>query len=224
MIAPSTAGNLLTSDGTTWASTAPAASGVTSFTAGTTGLTPATPTTGAVTLAGTLAVANGGTASTTAAAAKIALEVISAATGAEIIPAGTTAQRDASPAAGYMRFNTTTTSFEGYSGAAWAAIGGGSALSNDTSTATDIYPIFAAATSGTPTTVYTSNAKLLYRPSTGELKATVPVALNGLVVNATAIATSYTIGTGYNASSVGPVTIGGGVVITISSGQRWLVL
>ena len=221
MIAPSTSGNLLTSNGTTWASTAPA--GVTSFTAGTTGLTPSTTTTGAVTLAGTLAVANGGTASTTAAAAKIALEVITAATGAEVIPAGTTAQRDASPAAGYMRFNTTTTSFEGYSGAAWAAIGGGSALSNDTATTSDIYPLFAAATSGTPTTIYTSNAKLLYKPSTGEFKATAPVALNGLVMNATAVATSYTIETGYNAHSVGPVTIGGGVVITISSGQRWLV-
>ena len=40
-------------------------SGVTSFTAGTTGLTPSTATTGAVTLAGILAVANGGTATAT---------------------------------------------------------------------------------------------------------------------------------------------------------------
>ena len=39
--------------------------GVTSFSAGTTGLTPSTATTGAVTLGGTLAVANGGTGSTT---------------------------------------------------------------------------------------------------------------------------------------------------------------
>lgn len=42
-----------------------AASGVTSFSAGTTGLTPSTGTTGAITLAGTLAVANGGTGVTT---------------------------------------------------------------------------------------------------------------------------------------------------------------
>jgi len=41
------------------------ATGVTSFSAGTTGLTPSTGTTGAVTLAGTLAVANGGTGVTT---------------------------------------------------------------------------------------------------------------------------------------------------------------
>jgi hypothetical protein len=37
------------------------ATGVTSFSGGTTGLTPATATTGAITLAGTLAIANGGT-------------------------------------------------------------------------------------------------------------------------------------------------------------------
>lgn len=43
-----------------------AAAGVASFSAGTTGLTPNTATTGAVSLAGTLAIANGGTAATTA--------------------------------------------------------------------------------------------------------------------------------------------------------------
>lgn len=64
-VAPSTSGNVLTSNGTTWQSTALPAAGVTSFNAGTTGLTPATATSGAVTLAGTLAVANGGTNLTT---------------------------------------------------------------------------------------------------------------------------------------------------------------
>jgi len=60
-VAPSTNGNVLTSNGTTWASTAPAASGVSSFSAGTTGFTPSSITTGVVTLAGTLAAASGGT-------------------------------------------------------------------------------------------------------------------------------------------------------------------
>lgn len=50
--------------------------GVTSFSAGTTGLTPNTGTTGAVTLAGTLAVANGGTGATTAAAARTNLSAV----------------------------------------------------------------------------------------------------------------------------------------------------
>ena len=62
-VAPGANGNLLTSNGTTWVS-APF-SGVSSFSAGTTGLTPSTSATGAVTLAGTLSVANGGTGQTT---------------------------------------------------------------------------------------------------------------------------------------------------------------
>lgn len=57
-------GFVLTSNGTT-ATWAASTGGVTSFSAGTTGLTPSTGTTGAITLAGTLAVANGGTGQTT---------------------------------------------------------------------------------------------------------------------------------------------------------------
>ena len=105
-----------------------------------------------------------------------------------------------------------------------AAIVGGPALSNDTATATNVYPVFAAATTGTPTTIYTSNSKLLYKPSTGELAVTAPIAANGLVLNANTVATSYTIAAGYNASSVGPITVNGGVVVTITAGQRWVVL
>jgi hypothetical protein len=105
-----------------------------------------------------------------------------------------------------------------------AAIVGGPALSNDTATATNVYPIFASATTGTPTTIYTSNTKLLYKPSTGELAVTAPVAANGLVMNATSVSSNYTIAAGFNACSVGPITVSGGVAITITSGQRWLVL
>jgi len=62
-------GYILSSNGTT-ASWQPApAGGVTTFSAGTTGLTPSTGTTGAITLAGTLALANGGSGQTTAQAA-----------------------------------------------------------------------------------------------------------------------------------------------------------
>ena len=43
-------------------------------------------------------------------------------TGAAIIPAGTTAQRDSSPAAGYLRWNSTIGQFEVYSGSAWVDI------------------------------------------------------------------------------------------------------
>jgi hypothetical protein len=70
-VAPGTAGNILTSNGTTWQSTAPVASGVTTISFGSTGLTPSTATSGAVSVAGTLAIANGGTGATTLAGANI---------------------------------------------------------------------------------------------------------------------------------------------------------
>jgi hypothetical protein len=46
-------------------------------------------------------------------------------TGSSNIPVGTTAQRDGSPSAGLLRFNSTTSGFEGYDGSAWGSIGGG---------------------------------------------------------------------------------------------------
>lgn len=64
-VAPGSSGNVLTSNGTTWASSAPAAAGVSSISFGSTGLTPSTATTGAVSVAGTLAVGNGGTGAAT---------------------------------------------------------------------------------------------------------------------------------------------------------------
>lgn len=48
-----------------------------------------------------------------------------AGTGSLAVPDGTTAQRNASPAAGMIRFNTTISQYEGYDGAAWTSIGGG---------------------------------------------------------------------------------------------------
>lgn len=46
-------------------------------------------------------------------------------TGSVIVPSGTEAQRDGSPSAGYFRFNTDLSKFEGYTGAAWGSVGGG---------------------------------------------------------------------------------------------------
>jgi len=172
---------------------------------------------------GTLPIANGGTNAVTAAAAKISLEVISAATGSEILPTGTTGQRDAVPSAGFLRFNTTSSEFEGYNGAAWSSVGG-SAITNDTTTATNLYPAFLGATTGTATAIYTGNANYLYKPSTGELSVRAPIASNGLVLNSSTVSSSYTIATGFNATSCGPITVSGGVVVTISAGQRWCVL
>jgi len=141
---------------------------------------------------------------------------------AMLIPAGATGDRPAG-VAGYLRFNTSSNEFEGYNGTAWASVGG-SAISNDTSTATDLYPTFLNATSGTATSIFTSNAKLLYKPSTGELKANEMVATNGVFVNNQTMATSYSMSAGYSGMSTGPFTIGSGVTFTIPSGSRHVVL
>jgi hypothetical protein len=100
----------------------------------------------------------------------------------------------------------------------------GATISNDTSTATAVYPLFAAATSGVPTTIYTSNANYLYTPSTGELKAKTQVSTNGIVVNADSVSSSMTIASGTNGFSIGPLTINSGVTLTIASGQRHVVI
>jgi hypothetical protein len=142
------------------------------------------------------------------------------------VPAGNnTTERPGTPVVGMLRYNNTSNEFEGYSGSspAWKSVGG-AAISNDTSTSTDVYPAFVDATTGTASTLYTSNAKLLYKPSTGELKVTAPVAANGILVNATTMTANYTIATGTNGLSVGPFTIDSGVTLTINSGQRHLIL
>jgi hypothetical protein len=251
---------------------------------GTTGLTPATATSGAVTVAGTLATANGGTNLTTftsggamyatsssvlttgtlpVTAGGTGLATITAGrilfgagtsalgnsanlffdsannrlgvntatpavttelvgTDAMLIPKGTTGNRPTG-VSGYLRFNTTTSEFEGYNGTAWASVGG-AALSNDTATATNVYPLFASATSGTASTLYTSNAKLLYKPSTGEFQSSELVAGNGLFVNSATVSADYTIPAGSNAMSAGPVTVNSGITVTVSSGSVWTVV
>ena len=108
--------------------------------------------------------------------------------------------------------------------ASWATVSAGASLSNDTSTTSNLYPLFAAATSGTPTTVYTSNAKYLYKPSTGELQATALVATNGIVVNSQTIASDYTIASGNNGMSAGTVSVNSGITVTISTGSVWTVV
>ena len=51
--------------------------------------------------------------------------ILMSGTGTIDIPVGTTAQRPGSPNNGMIRYNTTLTRYEGYSGSAWGALGGG---------------------------------------------------------------------------------------------------
>jgi len=50
------------------------------------------------------------------------------------------------------------------------------------------------------------------------------VSNNGITINADAVASNYTIQTGNNGFSVGPLTVNSGVTITISSGQRHVII
>jgi hypothetical protein len=125
-------------------------SAVTTFQTSLSGLTPSTATSGAVTLAGTLGVASGGTGLTTLTA--------------NYVPYGN----------------------------------GTSALAN--------------------------SANFTYNNTTGDQTAPQQVASNGIIVNNQTISASYTIPSGSNAMSTGPVTVASGVVVTVPSGSRWAVI
>jgi len=123
--------------------------------------------------------ANGGTGGTSPSTALISLGAITSLTGSQILPKGSAAQRDVSPLAGYIRFNTDIHEFEGYNGTTWTSVGGG-------------------ATGGGSDQVF--------------------------VLNGQTITTNYTIPTGSNASSAGTVTINTGIVVTVSTGSRWVIV
>lgn len=143
-------------------------------------------------------------------------------TGALQISAGTTAQRPTG-AVGKIRWNSTLAQYEGYDGTNWTLLGG-AVISNDTSTTSNLYPTFAGVTSGNVSTLFTGNAKLLYKPSTGELQSTALVASNGLLVNSATVSESYSIPSGSNAMSTGPISVASGVTVTVPSGSVWTVI
>jgi hypothetical protein len=60
--------------------------------------------------------------------------------------------------------------------------------------------------------------------STGTYTAKQLTASNGLIVNSSTISTSYSLPSGSNAMSVGPMTVASGQTVTVSSGQRWVIL
>ncbi len=167
---------------------------------------------------GTLPIANGGTGQTTASAAFNALSPVTS-TGDLIIGNGANSStRLPIGANNYVLTSNGTT-------AVWAlATGSGATITNDTTTATNVYPTFAAATSGALSTIYTSNAKYLYKPSTGELTSEHFIAGNGIFVNNLTIDVSYTIAAGTSGMSAGPVTVASGTTVTVASGSRWVVM
>jgi len=105
-----------------------------------------------------------------------------------------------------------------------AAASSGITISDDTTTNATRYLTFTSATSGSITSENVSSTKLKYNPSTGELTAPVQIASNGININSTTVSASYTVASGNNGLSVGPITVASGQAVTVSSGQRWLIL
>lgn len=126
-----------------------------------------------------LPVANGGTGSATAAAAKTALQVNTGTTKSQILPVGTILQRDTTPQPGYIRFNSDYSSFEGYNGTSWGSIGAG-AKGN-------------------------GNNQIFFE-------------------NDVTVTGDYTITTGKNAMTAGPITINTGVTVTVPDNSAWTIV
>jgi hypothetical protein len=106
----------------------------------------------------------------------------------------------------------------------WGTITAGITITNDTSTNASYYPVFTTATSGSISAANVSSTELIFNPGTNALTAPNMVASNGLFVNNMTVAGSFSVPSGYSASSVGPVTVGSGATVTLPSGSRWVVL
>ena len=104
----------------------------------------------------------------------------------------------------------------------WANAFSGLSISTSSSNSTFYLP-FTSATSGSITSENV-NTDINVNPSTATFSAKQIEASNGLFVNNATVSSAYVIPNGYNASSVGPVTVASGGSVTIPAGSRWLVL
>jgi hypothetical protein len=167
--------------------------------------------------AGTLPIAAGGTSATTASGAFDALNPMTAV--GDIIYEG------AGPAATRLPIGSTNQVLTVVGGLpAWAAAASGVTITNDTSTATSLYPTFTSATSGSVSGVSVTSTKFTFVPSTGTLTSPQVNASNGLIVNSKTVAVSYSIPSGSCAMSTGPITVNSGIAVTVPSGSRWVVI
>jgi hypothetical protein len=167
-----------------------------SFSAGTTGFTPSTATTGAVVLAGTLNVANGGTGLTTVGTAGNLLTSNGTAWVSQAAPSGMVY-----PGAGIP--NST--------GSAW----GTSYTTSGTGT------VVALATSPSFTTPSLGAATATSVTSSGGFTAT---SASPFYLNATTVSSNYTSPANYNLMSAGPITINTGVTVTIDTTGNWVIV
>ena len=146
------------------------------------------------------------------------------ATDAIRVPVGNGTTERPTGVTGYIRYNTDTGKFEGYGASSWGNIGCGAAITDDTTTSSNLYPTFTSATTGDLTAVYVSSTKLTYKPSTGDLQSVGVGASSGVLTNSNNITVSYSIPSNYNGISSGPITIAAGATITVPAGSNWTVV
>ena len=72
--------------------------------------------------------------------------------------------------------------------------------------------------------VYPAEKAVYLDESTGTAFVPAVNATNGIVVNSATITSNYTIPSGSNATSAGPIEIVDGVTVTVSAGSVWVVL
>jgi hypothetical protein len=172
-------------------------------------------------------------------------------TGQIKLPNGTTGQRSASPTYGMLRYNTTTLKFEGYDGTAGATISSITRITTQATLTTAVNHGLATGTivvvsgasptefNGTYSITVTGDTTFTYTmASTPASNATVVgsytygawgeiggAAVNGFFYeNDTTVTSNYTITSGKNAMSAGPITINSGVTVTVPSGSTWTVV
>jgi len=207
------------------------------LTSGNAAITGTLSTTGNTTLTGMLTVASDATFS---------------GTGEIILPNGTTAQRSALPTSGMIRYNNTTSAFEGYTSAPGATI---ASITYATTTATlttssvhglttgavvTISGASPSAYNGTYSITVTSTTQFTYTMASNPGSNASPVGsyvsgywgavgsgaqAQGVVYeNGQTISANYTMTSGKNGESVGPITVSSGIVVTIPAGSRWVIL
>ena len=98
----------------------------------------------------------------------------------------------------------------------------GVTIQTDSANATR-YMVFSNVTTGT-VTIENVSTNITVNPSTGFMSAPTHVSTNGLTFNSSNVTSNITVSTGYNAVSVGPMTLANGVTVTVATGQRWVVL
>jgi len=164
-------------------------------------------------------------------------------TGQVLLPAGPTGSRTTSPSVGMIRYNTTTSSFEGFGSSGWGTIGGGAASgvfynNNQTLTTSYSIPSGQSAMSTGPITIgagfvgtgsISSTTLTITAVTSGTLY--VGSVITGTGVTAGTTITAYLTGSGgagtYTVSAsqtVSSTTISASVSVTVPSGSRWVVL